>query len=242
MIIKTAGIILHSFKYAETSIIARIYTRALGLQSYLVPGVRKNKAKIRQNLFQPLCMLELVVYHKEREGLHRIREVSCPRPYSSIPYDIRKTSVAMFLAEIMQHALKSQEASPSMYDFLQDAFFYLDSTTEKIADFHLVFLLKLSKHLGFQPRNNYDTSCCFFNLQEGVFQQSQGHPDICLDRELSRLFFEILSADLHLPENIVIAKESRRKLLQKIIDYYGHHLAGMPEVKSHGILENVLHP
>ncbi len=241
MIIKTSGIILHSLKYAETSIIARIYTRELGLQSYLVPGVRKTKAKIKQNLFQPLCILDLVVYHKEREGLHRIREISCPRPYSNIPYDIQKTSIAIFLAEIMQHALKSQEASPSLFDFLRDAFYHLDSTTEKIADFHLVFLLKLSRHLGFQPRNNYDASRCFFNLSEGVFQHAEGHPEICLDKELSRHFFNIMRADLHLPESLVITKEYRKKLLHKIIDYYRHHLAGMPEVKSHGILETVMH-
>ncbi len=242
MIIKTPGIIMHSFKYAETSIIARIYTRELGLQSYLVPGVRKSRAKIKQNLFQALCIVDLIVYHKVREGLHRIKEISCPRPYSSIPYDIQKTSIAIFLAEIMQHALKSQEASASLYDFLHDSFYHLDVTEKKIADFHLVFLLKLSRHLGFQPRNNYDTSCCFFNLQEGVFQHSPGHPDLCLDKALSNYFLEMLHADLLLTDSLAIPGTIRKELLRKIVDYYGYHLAGMPEVKSHGILENVLHP
>ncbi len=242
MITKTSGIILHSFKYAETSIIARIYTRELGLQSYLVPGIRKSRAKIKQNLFQPLCILDLVVYHKEREGLHRIKEISCPKPYSSIPYDIRKSSIAIFLAEIMQHALKSQEASPSLFDFLKDSFYYLDGTTKKIADFHLVFLIQLSRHLGFQPRNNYDASCCFFNLQEGVFQHNPGHPDICLDQSLSKYFLNILNADMLFPDSLLIPGSFRKELLHKIVAYYGHHLAGMPEVKSHGILETVLHP
>lgn len=242
MIIKTPGIILHSFKYAETSIIARIYTRELGLQSYMVPGVRKSRAKIRQNLFQPLCILDLVVYHKEREGLHRIKEVSCPKPYSSIPYDIKKTSIAIFLAEIMQHALKSQEASPSLFDFLKESFYHLDGTKEKIADFHLVFLIQLSRHLGFQPRNNYDASHCFFNLQEGVFKQNPGHPDLCLDKILSKHFLEILNADLPVSDSLVIPGPIRKELLHKIIDYFGFHLAGMPEVRSHGILETVLHP
>ena len=242
MIIKTAGIILHSFKYAETSIIARIYTRELGLQSYLVPGVRKSRAKIKQNLFQPLCILDLIVYHKEREGLHRIKEINCPKPYSSLPYDIQKTSIAIFLAEIMQHALKNQEASPSLFDFLQESFHHLDSTTEKIADFHLFFLVQLSRYLGFQPRNNYDVSCCYFNLQEGVFQRSPGHPDVCLDQSLSKHFRDILNADVLLSDSLVIPGSCRKELLKKIVDYFRYHLAGMPEVKSRGILETVLHP
>ncbi len=240
MIIKTPGIVLHSMKYGETSIIARIYTRDLGLQSYLVPGVRKNKSRIKQNLFQTLCWLDLVVYHKEREGLHRIKEISCPYQYCSIPYHVQKSSIAMFLAEILKHSLKNQEANLQLYDFLKHAFIYLDDTTGKIADFHLVFLLKLSKYLGFQPRSNYDASYCYFNIQDGVFQNHRSHPNICLNKVLSRYFFDIANADLLLPEHLMIPKEYRKELLQKTIDYYSYHLEGMPEVKSIAVLETVL--
>ncbi len=125
---------LHSIKYGETSVIARVLTRELGLQSYLVPGVRKPKARIRQNLFQPLCLLDLIVYHKEKEGLHRIKEITCPHPYESIPYDIPKTSIAIFLAEMLHHAIKSHEANPALFDFIRDSLLTLDQTKERTAD------------------------------------------------------------------------------------------------------------
>ncbi len=241
MIVNTPGIVLHSMKYSETGIIARIYTGKLGLQSYLVPGVRKNKSRIKKNLFQTLSVLDMVVYHKERDGLQRIREISCQNPYKSIHYDINKSAIAIFLAEIMKHSLKNQEANPQLYEFMQHALFYLDNTTERIAEFHLVFLLKLSKYLGFQPRNNFDASFCYFNLQEGVFQNRPAHAGMYLSKTLSKYFFHLANADLLQSESIIIPKENRRELLQKIVDYYRYHLEGMPEIKSTAILETVLH-
>ncbi len=240
MLIKTAGIILHSLKYGETSIIARIYTRELGLQSYLVHGVRKAKTRVKQNLFQPLTNLDLVVYHKEKEGLHRIKEVVCPKAYISIPYNIQKSAIAMFLAEMLQHALKNQDAATELYDFLNDSFYLLDNTTDSLAVFHLVFLIKLSRYLGFQPRNNYDRLHCFFNLQEGMFQTGQCHPAICLNREQSMQFLNIMNADMEHPGRLIIPKKQRKEILNRIVDYYGFHLDGMPEVKSLAVLETVL--
>ena len=240
MLIKTAGIMLHSIKYGETSIIARIYTRELGLQSYIVQGVRKARARVKQNLFQPLTILDLVVYHKEREGLQRIKEVGCPRPYTNIPYDIQKTAIAMFLAEVLQHALKNQDAGVDLYDFLHDSFSFLDDTKDSVAVFHLVFLLSLSRFLGFQPRDNHDHLHCYFNLQEGLFQGVQGHPAVCLSREQSLQFLSVMQADLAYSGGLIMSKDQRKELLSRVVDYYGFHLAGMPEIKSLGVLGAVM--
>ena len=84
MIHKTTGIVLHSIRYGETSVIARVSTRELGIQSCLTPGVRKSRARVKYNLFQPLTPVDLVIYSKERGGLSRVREISCPEPLKSI--------------------------------------------------------------------------------------------------------------------------------------------------------------
>ncbi len=241
MIATTTGIILHSFKYGETSIIARIYSGDLGLQSYLVPGVRKSRARIRQNLFQPLTIVSMVVYHKEKGGLQRIKEISCPSPFSTIPYNISKSSIALFLAEMLSHSIKSHEPNPALFAYLHNSIRQLDHTDGRVADFHLIFLLGLTRFLGFQPRDNYDNHHCFFNLQEGVFQRDAGHQEICLDKSLSRYFFQAANARLEEPDQLSIPKEKRKDLLDKIIDYYRFHLEGLGEVKSHHILEMVLH-
>ena len=241
MIATTTGIILHSFKYGETSIIARIYSGDLGLQSYLVPGVRKSRARIRQNLFQPLTIVNMVVYHKEKGGLQRIKEISCPSPFSTIPYNISKSSIALFLAEMLSHSIKSHEPNPALFAYLHNSILQLDLTDGRVADFHLVFLLQLTRYLGFQPRDNYDNRHCYFNLQEGIFQREPGHQEVCLDESLSQYFNLAAHASLQELDQLSIPKEKRKALLEKTIDYYRFHLEGLGDVKSHHILEMVLH-
>ncbi len=240
MIQKTQGIVLHSFKTGETSLVARVLTRELGLQSYLVPGVRKPRARIRQHLFRPLTIVDMVVYHKEKEGLQRIREIHCPQPFESIPYHIAKSSIAIFLAEMLTRSLQKQQSSPSLFDFACEALRLLDQTTGKTADFHLVFLMQLSRFLGFQPRDNYDPRHPFFNLREGVYQDRPGQDQSCLNKELSLHFRSLMNTGIHdLPE-LSVPGGLRRALLQKTIDYYSYHLDGMQEIRSHSVLEMVL--
>lgn len=240
MLHRTQGIVLHSFRYGETSIIARIFTRDLGLQSYLIPGVRKTRAAVRQNLFQPLTMVDLVVYHKERGGLQRIKEISCPDIYRHIPYDIMKSSIAIFLSEMLTKSLKERDPNTGMFDYISQALRFLDQTSGRVVDFHLVFLLHLSRFLGFQPRNNYDAQYCYFNLKEGLYQTLYSGGDDCLDQQLSHFFHQLNLVELNQLEDLHISGPVRRSLLQKTIDYYRWHLDGLQEVRSHFVLEMVL--
>ncbi len=240
MLEKTGGIVLHSLKYGETSVIVRTFTRELGLQSYLIPGVRKHRSRNKLSLFQPLNILEMVVYHKQREGLQRIKEIRCPRPFETIPYHISKTSIALFLAEMLSRSMKSPEPQPALYDFISKAIVMLDETQGKLGNFHLVFLLELSRFLGFQPSTNHDASHPYFNLPEGTFQSTPGPESLCMNQEISRYFFSAIQSRLQTLDTLSIPSAFRKTLLQYVIDYYRHHLDGMPEIKSHQVLEMVL--
>ncbi len=242
MICKTDGIVIHSLKYGETSIIARIFTRELGMQSYLVRGVRKAKSKTKQLLFQPLTLVSMVAYHKEKDGLQNIKEINLKETFQSIPHDIQKTSLAIFLAEIFSYALKNQESNSRLFDFLHDTLLYLDQTNGRIADFHLVVLLQMSRFLGFQPRNNHSRRNPYFNLREGLYQPLVEDATLCLDKELSSAFHNISVTELRGLDKLRIPKTQRKDLLSKTIDYYRHHVAGMPEVKSQAVLEMVFSP
>jgi DNA repair protein RecO (recombination protein O) len=241
MIEKTSGIVLHHFSYGETSVIAKVFTRETGLQSFIVPGVRKARARIKLNIFQPLTMVDMVIYRKDRGGLQHIREITNPEPWKSIPYDITKTSIAIFLTEMLSGVLKESDSSPVMFDFVKESLAFLDQAEGRIADFHLVFLLKLSGHLGFSPRSNFNEHHCFFNLAEGLFQTVYYGPEICLDKELSRQFNLLSKCSFRDLEGIHLKPEHRKALLHKTIDYYRLHLEGLKEIKSHLVLESVLH-
>ncbi len=239
MILKTDGIVIHTLKYGETSIIARIFTSKMGMQSYLARGVRTSKSAHKQLLFQPLTLVSMVAYHKDSDGLKNIKEIGFLETFQTIPYQIHKTSLAIFLAEVLSHSLKNQEANNELFDFVRDALLFLDRTKGPVTSFHLVFLLQLSRFLGFQPRNNHDKHNRYFNLQEGMYQHIAENDETCLDKALSRTFSKVAATELTDLESLSVPKDQRKALLNRTIDYYRYHLAGMPALKSHTVLEAV---
>lgn len=238
---KTSGIVLHHFSFRETSVIAKVFTREAGLQSFIVPGVRKAKARIRQNMFQPLTLVDMVFYRKPHGGLQHIRELSSPSQWQYIPFDISKTSIAIFIAEMLGKVLKESDAAPAMFDFVRNAIAFLDQHQGRNADFHLVFLLKLSRYLGFSPGNIFDEEHCFFCLHNGLFQTVDLGPELCLNKEQSRHFFELSNVGFDNLDEISLNSIQRKILLNRIIEFYRIHLTGLKEIKSHQVLESVLH-
>jgi DNA repair protein RecO (recombination protein O) len=237
MLHTTPGIVLHSFKYSDTSLIARILTRDIGLQSYLVPGVRKSKSRIKANLFQPLSLVELVVNHQDRSGLQRIKEIRPLHPMGNIATDIRKSSIAMFLSEMMLGAFKHQEPQNQAFGFIYNAILRLEMLEENLSAFHIIFLLQLSKYLGFAPANDFTENKCFFNIREGIYQHEQ---DIAgMSHEESRYFFQLSQSPMSGQLEIKIPPGLRKPLLLKTVDFYRMHLEGFREVKSLPVLDAV---
>ena len=148
---KTRGIVISYVRYGESGIIVRIYTELFGLQSYIVNSVRSAKSRTGAGLFQPLTLLNLVAYHKSQEGINRLAEVHCAVPYASIPFSGVKTSLVLFLAELLNKILKEESGNPELFEFLFSALEYLDVTKEQPENFHLHFLLRLAAVLGIAP-------------------------------------------------------------------------------------------
>lgn len=238
-ILSTEGIVLHSIKYSDTSIIARIYTRELGLQSYLVPGVRKKKSSIKNSLFQPLSIFEMVVYNNDKHELQRIKEISSLKQYYQIPSNIKKTSIAIFLSEVLVNCLKEQESNPKLFEFLKQSFFFLDEAKEKIADFHLLFLMQLTRHLGFYPNLKHNINKPVFNLKEGVCQHPGNHSQYDLDEQFSGFFEKLCQLNYEDLNDFSMPSHLRKKLLEKIIEYYKLHMEGFKDIKSLSVLEAV---
>ena len=101
----TSGIVLSHIKYKDTSIIVRIFTRELGLKAYLVNGVRSLGKGSKIALYQPLTLLDLVVYDKENSGLQRISEAKINTPQRLIPFDMARTSLALFATEVISRSI-----------------------------------------------------------------------------------------------------------------------------------------
>lgn len=237
MLVNTPGIVLHSLKYSETSLVCKIFTKELGLQSYLLQGVRSSGKKNKAALFRPMNMLDMVVYHKkDHKGLQRIKEYSLGYIYRDLPFNIVKSSLAMFYTEVLHHAIKEDVADAELYHFIQSSLEELDQATEHLADRHIRFLLGLSGHLGFLPEGDFTDQTPFFDLIEGSYVVNRPiHPNY-LDQELSIPLSKVLNSE----QGYVVPVSSRGPLLEKMIDLFRYHIDGFPPLRSHTILKDVL--
>jgi DNA repair protein RecO (recombination protein O) len=234
MLVKTRGIVLNYIKYRETSIIARVYTEQLGLQTYLVNSIRKKGPTMRIALFQPLTLLDMVVYTAPSGGITRISEFKCAQPFYSLMSDIRKSSVALFLSEIIAASVKEEEGNPPLFNFLYQSILAFDKKEEHFENFHLAFLLQLAHYLGFGPASASEiTSQVAFAAQS----RNVAQPSV-----MNFQIFDALLEDLiKNPETALVPNgKVRRELLSILIQFYQLHIDRLGEIKSLSVLSDVL--
>ena len=239
MIHKVRGIVFHSLKYAETSLIARIYTDKFGLQSYMIKGARKPRAKLKASLFQPLTLLELEVYHKDKSSLQNIREARTAYVFSSTPFDIRKSSVTMFLSDLLTKTIKEEEANPGLFQFLDVMIQKLDQLDDGIADFHLHFMVHLTRYLGFFPQGKCLPHSPYFNLEEGSFTKDRPHHMNFITSPLNEQFSILMHKHPSAPLALDINRGDRNQLLEHLISYYLLHYDSLQEIQSHHVLREI---
>ena len=226
--------------YSETSIIARIYTEQLGLQTYIVKGVRKKGSRIKRNLFSPLSIIQLVANHKEGEGMRVLRDASCEYQLNGIATDMSKTAVSIYISELLSRSVSAQMADPNLYGYIEDAILNLDRATESIAGFPLSFTIGLTQFMGFDPHNNFSVSNTYFDMVEGYFCSHPPDHPYYLSSPLSNRLSEVLSALNAGVISIVADHATRSELLAKMIEYFRIHIPTFGEIKSVQVLSDVL--
>ena len=237
MLVKTKAIVLNTIKYSDSSLIAHCYTKALGRQSFMLKGILSaKKGAIRKSQFQVLSQIEILFDHKKNGKLQFLKEVKITYPYVSIPNRIEKNALAQFLAEILKNSILEEEENPSLFTFLETAFEWLDSNDE-ISNFHLVFLINLTKYLGFFP-NEDDSEALYFNLETGCFSSVlpfEKH----IEGEQVLIFKELLGMNFGGIIKRKLNRTKRRELLETLIEYFELHLLGFSKPKSLQILNEI---
>ena len=237
----TRGIVFRQIKYSDSSLVVRILTEEMGLRSYIIKGARGPKAKIKSSLFQPLNLLELVVSQKEKSDLQFIREARVAYPYQSIYQDIRKSSILLFLNELLYKSIQEEAVNPDLFQYIFNHLIMLDQTAENPANFHLLFVIHLTRNLGFFPHGSYLNEKTVFDLIEGQFVQTDALPAENFITGTNCAWFSKLLATP--PENfysITVPHAVRSELIEKILRYYQLHLPLTGEFKSHIVLHDVL--
>lgn len=240
MLHKTRGIVLKTTDYGESSVIVQVFTEKLGLQSYIINGVKKPKAKISRNMLQPLHLLDMVVYHKAAGNVQRIAELKTSPVLLSIPYDVIKSSMAMFLNEVLYKSIRQQTADENLFDFAFSAIEWLDHQTEGLANFHLLFLIQLTRYLGFYPDRYQANDADYFDLKNGVFVKYKPDSFSYLSPPHTQNFSRLLQCNFESLPALKLTNDERRYLIAKLLEYYALHIESFGNIHSHEILEEVL--
>ncbi len=224
MVIKSKGIVLSYIKYGETSIIVKIYTKDYGLGSYIVNSIRSQSSKKSIGHFQPFSILDLVLYVKESRNLQRIAEFKNHIILHSIHQDLYKSTITLFLSEVFAKLLSSESSSnPSLYNFAESSIHSFDRIGNKVSNFHIQFLLKLARYLGFEIEN-----------AEHIFSTiNQLAPSSKIHSITEKMLQEPYDTTFQLNATL------RNEILDAILSYYIHHMQ-IPKPKSLEVLRSIL--
>lgn len=231
---KSEGIVFRSIKYSESSIILDIYSKEVGLNSYIISGVRKVKSKI-SNVFSPMNIINFVAYSSENK-LSRIKEAGFAHVYQDLNQNVIKSSLAMFLIDLSRNAILEKETNLSLYTFIKSHLLSLDHGLDNIKFYPIIYSIQFAAELGFQVNNNFDEENKYFDLMNGNFISNDIRHQYIMDENLSRNLNQILNGDF----STAINKEDRNLILDKLMIYFKLHLEGFRDLKSLPVIRSIL--
>jgi DNA repair protein RecO (recombination protein O) len=236
---KTRGIVLHSLGYSDTYSITLIYTEEFGRISYLTAKSKSRKTKVPRSLFHALAVLDLEVDHQNLREIQRIKEARTHIPLFSLRNDPVKSAVSIFLAELMSKVIKEIQPNKALFEYLLQSIQILELTGESSANFHLVFMIGLSRFLGSYPDASGYKKGMFFDLQNGVFvPYKTTHPHF-LNPDESLVFSNLLRMTYENMNTFRFSRMERRLIINRMLEYYRLHLTNFPDIKSLEILHDV---
>ena len=236
---KTRGIVLKQIKYSDSQVIAQIYTEHFGRQSFIFRKTKSKKTGISLNILQPLFLLDINARFKESRQIQRAKEINNNPHFTDIPFNVIKSSIAIFLSEVLSKVLIEEEANSPLFEFLHHSILLLDEIEDGLANFHIYFLYELSKYLGFYPESDISNQHKFFDIAEGSYINWSKNSKFVLSEEDSKMFGMLSGKGFHQINEIKLNRKQRQRLLSVLLDYYHYHLPEMGKLKSFEILKQI---
>jgi recombination protein O C terminal len=200
---------------------------------------KTSKGKIKKQYFQPMTLLDFEYDFRQRTNLQRIKDVRVSLPYSSIPIDPAKSCISLFLSEFIYYATRNEQENPTLFTYISTSLEWLDNAYEDFANFHLVFMMRLGKFLGFHPFLEDFTPGCFFDLRNGCFTLSMPlHTDFLNAADAGHLY-NLMRMNFDTMKLFKLSHDDRNRITEIVLRYYKLHLPNMPELQSFDILREV---
>ncbi len=239
MLLKSKAIVLHQLKYGDSRVIVDLFTREQGRLSVIVSVPKTQRGKLKKQYFQPLTLLSTELDLRPLQQLQKLRDASLLSPYSSLYADPTKLSIALFVAEFLFHALKSEQQNVPLFDYLASAIEWLDGSDDRFANFHLVFLMRLSLFLGFYPNLDGFYEGAYYDLRQSTFCGAPPlHRDFLMPDDAAKIGL-LMRMDFTTMHLFQLSHADRNRILDVLLSYYRLHLPAFPELRSVAVLREI---
>lgn len=240
MLYSTRGIVFHTTRYSDTSAVVKIYTEEFGLMSFLVKGLYSRKSQLRSAMFGHLTLLDLVIERREHKSLHYIKEINLNRLLPDFRESMSRSAVLLYNNELLYKCVKEEECNKPLFGFIVSMMQNLGNKELPLPAFHLLFMLKLTRFLGFSPRLAKTDAGSYFDMEEGLFLDSEPLHRYFISGKPAAALEQLQTMDYPDLINFSISNQVRDELLDRLLDYYRLHIPDMGEMKSVNVLHELL--
>lgn len=239
MLEKTRAIVLNSLKYGESQMIVDMYTATRGRLSFIQRVPRQGRAGIKKQYFQPLTILDIEFDYRQTQRLHKLHTAGVAFPFRSLPFDMAKLSIALFVAEFTAYATRSEQADTDLYAFVETSVRWLDTCDTDFANFHIIYMLHLTRFVGFFP--NVEDACegAYFDMRDGCFVPiAPLHPDYLRPSEAQKIGL-LMRLNYTTMRLLRLTRDERNRCIDVVLAYYRLHQPDFPELKSLAVLREL---
>lgn len=235
-LVRTEAIVISHIVYADNALIVQLFTREKGLLSVMIRGIN-SKSKSRQALLQPFSPLVIDLVVKEQNDIQSVKEINLAWNPIQTWTDLKRSTVAMFMAEVLAKTLHRGYVNSKLFDQLNDISLLLENEP-KISGVPAVFLNVLCSEYGFSPEipDEEELNWCFDASGAGfVLSNAPGVFGV----EVAKLLLRLQQIPAKEFLSIAIPRNLRAPLIDALLKYLLNHLDEHRKISSHHILESV---
>ena len=239
MEVKSKAIVLRTVKYGESRLIVDLLTREAGRVSVVCQLTKSGRGKVKKQLLQPMTMLDVAFDYRKNIALQHFQDLRIGQVYRSLLFDPYKLSITLFLSEFLIYATRDETDNRQLYDFIEASLLWLANADSGFANFHLVFMLRISLFIGFYPNLDDYREGCWFDLREGCFTPLRPVHNDCLRPDEAARMRVIMRMSLDNMRLFRMSRSERNRCAEIILYYYRLHQSDFPELRSLDVLKEL---
>lgn len=233
-------IALRTVRHTDRHSILTAYSLELGRVAFAIPAGAGREALRRRALLMPLALVECVADIRPGREVMIMHEPRAEEPLTSLRTNPVKSSLVMFIAEVLGVVLRDGPPDELSYAYIHNAVKLLDRLpTGSVANFHLMFLYGLGRFLGIEPDVSGYRQGMVFDMLDGRFRLSAPMHRHYLDPVQSGAVVALSRmnpANMHL---FKMTRHERNQLLDGILQYYSLHYTGLQSLRSLDVLREL---